>query len=318
MPTRRLLSVPLVFILAPITLVTAPALLLLAWILSLHPKLRTLPHLVTFICLFSWLEIIALSKLLWPWIWHRDADLRLAGYYLAQLWWAERLLQIGTWLFNLKFTITGEDAIAGPSAILIARHASVGDNVLPLIFFGAAREAPLRYILKKELTWLPTLDFGGHALPNYFVDRSGLQTDKEIDAVGRLLTEAPEQDSLLIYPEGTRVTANKRDQLRDKPELVPLLDRWPDLLPPRLGGITRLLEVNDRRDVVMLCHSGFEGASSIPDLMNGNWRNQEIRVHFWRIPYKEIGDDHKAFIYQQWDEMQNCVERLKTSLHESA
>lgn len=310
MLTRRLISVPVVLLLACLAIVLGPLLLLLALVLSLIPGLGSIHRATAFVLLFACLEVVALARLGWVGLTYRDEQARQAANYHVQFWWAHCLLRIGAWLYNISFSVTGEDAIAGPSAILVARHASVGDNVLPLVFFGNERNAPLRYILKKELTWLPTLDFGGHSLPNLFVDRSGSSTEDELDAVARLLVEAPSEDSLLIYPEGTRYTRAKQDKIGQKPGMGDQVERWPDLLPPRLGGLTRLLQVNPGKDVVFLCHAGFEGASSIPDLANGSWVNQHVRVHFWRVPYAEIDSDLQAFIFAQWDEMQRQLVRL--------
>jgi 1-acyl-sn-glycerol-3-phosphate acyltransferase len=308
---RRFISVPLVFLVAAIALITAPLALLLSFLLAFKPSLRALPRMTAFVLIFALLEVVALARLAWVRLRYFDAKARLAKNYGVQRWWGKSLLSIGTWLYQLSFTVSGEDALTGPSAILVARHASVGDNVLPLVYFGIARHEPLRYILKKGLTWLPSLDFGGHSLPNLFVDRSGSDTASELDAVAALLSEAAESDSLLIYPEGTRFSAAKQRHLAKKPEMASQVARWPDLLPPRLGGITRLLEINPGKDMVFLCHTGFEGAAAIPDLANGGWVKQHIRIYFWRVPFDEIGADHRAFIFDQWDRMQAELLQLR-------
>jgi hypothetical protein len=101
--------------------------------------------------------------------------------------------------------------------------------------------------------------------------------------------------------------------LAKRPKLADQLDRWPDLLPPRIGGPSAMLEVNPGKDVVFMAHTGFEGSASVKDLISGGWRKQHIRIHFWRIPYEQIPDDHRAFLYEKWDRMQQTVAELQAA-----
>ncbi len=187
----------------------------------------------------------------------------------------------------------------------------MGDTLLPLVCFGVKRDENLRYIFKKELLIFPSLDVGGNRLPNLFVDRTGTDTEKQLNAIRKLTAQAGSNESVLVYPEGTRYTVEKKAALAlSRPHLKEQLERWPNLLPPRLGGLGAMLEVNPGKDVVFLCHTGFEGSASIRDLFNGSWCHQHIRIHFWRIAYEDIPSDHQQFIFEQWDRMQATVERL--------
>ena len=140
--------------------------------------------------------------------------------------------------------------------------------MLPLLCFGKVRDEPLRYILKKELTILPCLDVGAHRLPCLFVDRSGTDTEGAVKAVADLVATAGVDESVMVYPEGTRFSPEKQNKLAAKPQLAERVQRWPNLLPPRLGGVTAMLDVNPGKDAVFLCHTGFEGSASIRDIVN--------------------------------------------------
>ena len=312
---KRLISLPLVALAYVILVGGAPLWLLLGFIVSRVSKWRSMTQMVAFAISFINIEVIALAWLSFNRLVFFDDARRMQANYAAQAWWASTLLKVGGWIYQLTFTVSGEEAIDGPSAILIARHASIGDNVVPMVFFGTPRGTPLRYILKQELTWLPTLGYGGNSLPNLFVDRSGTNTPEAVAGVRSLITTSGPHESVLIYPEGTRFTKAKQAALAAKPDLAPQVERWPDLLPPRLGGVTTLLEANALenlgKDVVMLCHNGFEGAASALDLANGRWVKQTIALHFWRIPFAEIGEDFQAFVFEQWDEMQRQLLRLR-------
>ena len=71
-----------------------------------------------------------------------------------------------------------------------------------------------------------------------------------------------------------------------------------------------MLEANPGKDVVFLAHTGFEGSASLTDLINGSWRHQQVKLHFWRVPFAEIPSDYKSFIFSAWDEMQRQVTQL--------
>ena len=137
-----------------------------------------------------------------------------------QYWWANGLLQLGISIYKLDIVITGQAAIYGPTALVAARHTSIGDTVLPMMYFAKTRNEGMRYILKQELTVMPCLDIAGHRLPNLFVDRSGVDTEAELNAVRQLTRHASERENIMVYPEGTRFTPQKASRLkRTKPEL---------------------------------------------------------------------------------------------------
>ena len=310
---RRLVSLPLVFIISVTVLASAPLLLLVSWLASYLPKTSGLFRTACFLLAFAYFELKGWLWFLYIWFRYRDPDEFLAQNYRVQYWWSEALLTTGARCFDVTFSVTGDPATEGPSAILAARHASIGDNVLPMVFFGIPRNEPLRYVLKKELMWLPTLDIGAHRLPTLFIDRSGTDTDGELQRLRALLSTADDDESVFIYPEGTRFTPEKHAKLREKPNLSEQTARWPDLLPPRMGGITALLDENTSKDIVFMCHTGFEGAAKAGNLANGSWVGQHVRIHMWRISYDDIPDDHEAFVTEQWDKMQSTLLELRDS-----
>ena len=86
-------------------------------------------------------------------------------------------------LFGLTFEIEGlEQAGPGPVLVLI-RHASIIDNALPDAVIGHAHGLGLRFVLKRELEMLPTIDIGGRWVPTNFVRRA---SDDPAGEVARL------------------------------------------------------------------------------------------------------------------------------------
>ena len=92
-----------------------------------------------------------------------------------------------------------------------------------------------------------------------------------------------------------------------------MLERWPSLLPPKTGGPLTLLEANTSKDIVFMAHLGFEGSADLGNLINGSWLNQTIRMHFWRVPFDQIPEDKKSFLYEQWDLMQYKLNRMQAA-----
>lgn len=310
---RRCVTLPALWLATCLALAFYLPLLILAFIASALRPMRSAPRVLSFVVCYLVLECAGVARLAWVWLRHRHRDDWVLQNRLVQIWWANTLLKVGEHLFSLRFEVSGQEALEGPSALVFVRHSSIGDTVLPFPYYSVPRaNEGMRYIIKKELLISPSLDIGGHRLSTLFIDRSLNRDSLQLEKLAEITASAPQDESVLIYPEGTRNSAARRAQIvASHPELQSQLERWPDLLPPRLGGARVMLESNPGKDVVFIAHTGFEGSANLAELMSGSWTNMTIRIHTWRIPYAEIGDDHDTFMYDQWDEMQRVVTRLK-------
>ena len=316
---RRLLTLSSLVLVTILAVLLLPIVAVVTLLLSTSPKYRTAPQALTFIYGFLLFEWGGLTRFAWVLARYPRQE-QMEQNRAIQFWWAQGLLDMGQKLYKLRIEVSGEDALKGNTALLLSRHSSMGDTALPLLFFGKARSEGLRYVLKQELQLLPCLDIGGHRLPNVFVDRTGADSAKAVKDVSDLIATAGPDESVLIYPEGTRFTQKKHDQLRAKhPQLEAQLDRWPNLLPIRLGGVTGMLAANPGKDLVFLAHAGFEGSADIHDLLGGGWLNQRVRLHFWRVPYSELPKDNvQDFLFAEWDKMQATVVNLLAELDQAS
>ena len=316
---RRLLTLSSLLIVTILAVLLLPLVVVVILLLSTSPKYRTAPQALTFIYGFLLFEWGGLTRFAWVLARYSRQE-QMEQNRAIQFWWAQGLLDMGQKLYKLRIEVSGEDALKGNTALLLSRHSSMGDTALPLLFFGKARREGLRYVLKQELQLLPCLDIGGHRLPNVFVDRTGADSAKAVKDVSDLIATAGPDESVLIYPEGTRFTQKKHDQLRAKhPQLEAQLDRWPNLLPIRLGGVTGMLAANPGKDLVFLAHAGFEGSADVHDLLGGGWLNQRVRLHFWRVPYSELPKDNvQDFLFAEWDKMQATVVNLLAELDQAS
>ncbi|MEQ8858631.1 MAG: 1-acyl-sn-glycerol-3-phosphate acyltransferase [Pseudomonadales bacterium] len=317
MAARRLATIPAFLLLTLLVTLALPVLLPLALLLSLVPACRGAVPTLLFIAGYLWCETLGVLSALYLWLRHRDRDRFLTGNYRLQCWWASSLMRIARVLFRLRFHIDAGDALEGAPAIVLPRHASIADTVIPMVFYAIPQRLRLRYVLKKELLFDPCLDIVGNRLPNYFVDRGGQDSERARRGVAGMVRDLGPNEGALIYPEGTRSSEAKRAALRrryaDSPEMLAQLDRWSSLLPPRLGGTLALLGANPGRDLLFCAHVGFEGSSHFRSLLNGAWVNQDIRIRFWRVAFADIPTDpdaHGEFVFTQWDRMAREVEAL--------
>jgi len=244
----------------------------------------------------------------------------ISANYRLQYGWSAALMNCARRVFNLSIHVHNSEALRGPAVLMLPRHASIADTVLPMTCYAIPQNTPLRYVLKNELQWDPCLEIVGNRLPNYFVDRLSQNSDQEVAKVVALLKDTPPEEGLLLYPEGTRFSVAKHKQLSAKAaadpesELAQQLARWPKLLPPRLGGCLGLLSANKHHDLLFFAHSGFEGSANFVELMNGSWSHSAVHLEFWRVPYEDIpagAAEQKEFLFSQWDKMHDTVERLE-------
>jgi len=317
MLARRLITIP-VFI-GTTLLMTAllPGLLLISLVLRLFRSMRGALATLLFVTGYLWCETIGILGAAYIWIRHREGVPFLRANYQLQYWWANSLKVIAERLFRLRFEVSGQRALEGPAALVLPRHASIADTVIPMVFYAIPRKIRLRYVLKNELLIDPCLDIVGNRLPNYFVDRGGQDSERARHGVASLMHHLDADEGVLIYPEGTRYSSRKRAALqaryRESTDLSEQLSRWEILLPPRLGGTMAMLANNPGRDLLFCGHSGFEGSSHFSNLINGSWMGALIRIHFWRVPFSEIPQEREAtvqMLFRQWDRMQDTVRGL--------
>jgi 1-acyl-sn-glycerol-3-phosphate acyltransferase len=323
---RRLVTVPMFLTLTALATLLLPVLVPLCWTVSFFPGARGALRSGAFLLSYLWCETIGIVVSGWLWLRHglptRGSGRRwqrfLDGNFALQCWWANALKVVAERVFALRFTVFGAEALDGPPAIMLPRHASIADTVIPMVFYAIPRQIRLRYVLKRELLLDPCLDIVGNRLPNCFVARSGAEAD--IERVTALARDAGPNEGLLIYPEGTRFSRGRQQRIltglasRVSAAELERMRAWTELLPPRPGGARALIKAAPNRDLLFCAHTGFEGASHFRTLINGSWIGADIRIRFWRVDHREIPTDEaeqRAFLFTQWDRMQETVSELQ-------
>lgn len=247
----------------------------------------------------------------------------LSWHYRLQAWWSVTLLGAAAKLFRLRFEVEGADEVLPGPVIVLVRHVSVGDTLLPLAFVSGKNGFRFRYVIKRELLWDPCLDVVGQRIPNVFVRRGSDDSEREVRRIERLAQRMGSREGVVIYPEGTRFTPEKRqrvlqkleERLDPKSERRALLDaqrRLSNVLVPRMAGALAALEGSPDADLVLCAHTGLEGLTTLRDFLAGASSHRRVSVRFWRVPRAEVpaGDDERvSFLLDKWAEVDRFIER---------
>jgi 1-acyl-sn-glycerol-3-phosphate acyltransferase len=317
--TAEVVLLVLLTVLSPVLLLGAGAVDLALWLRRRKPwmALRLLAMLWWFLLgeMYGLLGLLAV-RLRWG---GRDSERRREGVFRVKRRWLRSHLGGIRLLMGLKLDIEGLE-LAGPGPMIVMiRHASIIDNALPDAIIGHAHGIGFRFIIKRELQLLPTIDIGGRWVPTLFVRRGSGDTERELAKLRSLTVNMAESDGILIYPEGTRATPEKLAHAKAiiaerQPELAPLANRLHNLLPPRLGGPLTLLESARDTDVVIFGHVGLDGFEHISDIWSGGLVGTTVHLRFWRFSAGEIPAEREQLInwlYDRWQELDDWIGEMR-------
>jgi 1-acyl-sn-glycerol-3-phosphate acyltransferase len=316
---RRAWTFPLYGVLAAVTVGLYPLLLAAALAVDLVRRDRlALARLATFAAVYLLAELAGLAASFALWLaggtWcGADRERFLAWNFRLQRLWARSLLAATQRVFALRLVVEGGGEAARGPLLVFPRHTSLADVLLPAVLLGDRQRLRLRWVLKRELLADPCLDVVGSRLPNVFVDRSALRSEREIAAVTRLGEGLGPRDGVLIYPEGTRFTPERlrRAIARLEPARRGRLEGLRHLLPPRAGGATALLAAAPDADVLVLGHVGLEGLSHVRDLLSGALVGRSVRVRSWRHAAASVPREREAalaWLDARWRELDAWVD----------
>lgn len=318
---RRVRSIGTVTLGLVVVTVLLPALFVLAGLFDLARVTTGRWQFVALrLVLFGWVflaaEVVGILALGFVWLGTAGGRARrpfIAGTYAIQRRWAGTLFSVVRTLFGLQLEVEGDEVLTPGPILVFMRHASIIDNLLPSALITIPHGIKLRYVLKRELLSDPALDIAGSRLPNYFVDRT-IGGAAEVAAVGRLGMGLGADEGVLIYPEGTRFTPERRQRalsrIEDNPPLHARASALTEVLPPRPGGPLALLDVQPPADVIIAAHSGLGGFSHILNILDGGLVGSTIRVRFRRFAVASIptGEDERIdWLYDRWAEIDDWI-----------
>jgi 1-acyl-sn-glycerol-3-phosphate acyltransferase len=324
---RRLVTIPVFMLLFAAAVVLLPLLLPAAFLADavLSPgRLKPRSRCVFFFSYYLFCEAAGLIGAFVIWLfggrWIRCLADRFERWNAAvQGLWTEALYRGGKRIFALELDLAGADCVTGAPVLLLMRHASVADTVFPHVLAANRKGMTLRFVLKKELLWDPCIDVVGNRIRNVFVDRSGLESRKNIDAVQRLAAGLKHLEGLVIFPEGTRFHPSKLKRAVEKwrlsgdTALYERAARMKHVLPPRPGGFLALLEACRRMDLVFCAHTGLEGAATFRHLWKGDLIGKTVHVRFHKIAATDVPENDRdalIWLYEEWLGIDRWIERV--------
>ncbi len=223
--------------------------------------------------------------------------------------WTTALFAGARWIFQMRVEASGLEEARGGPVILLVRHASLVDTVLTAAVLANPYRLRLRYVLKDELLSDPCIDIVGNRLPNAFVSRSA-KSNVDIRQVRSLAKNLQSDEGVLIYPEGTRFSPTKlrnvQARLADDPIAGPHAAALRRVLPPRPGGTLTLLQNAPEADVVVLAHTGLEGAATLGDFWRGELVGTTLRIRATRYAAQEIPPEARLnpqWLIERWREV---------------
>ncbi len=313
---RRLITIPTVVALflavtalSPLLVMTAGAIDSMRWLISRRPTitLRALAFLWCYLLGELWALAALLATAPLP-----PGPKIEATYWLQDRWAGWNLMALQT-LFSLEIEVEGSEAVLPGPVIVLSRHASMVDTLLPARLIARPSGLKLRYVLKKELLADPALDIAGNRLPNAFIDRRSREIS-ERSSIKDLATDLGSGDAILIYPEGTRFSESKlrrsqRTATAESGAVGEIVAGLRGVLPPRPGGTLALLDAT-MADIVVLAHRGLEGLATVREIWTGNLVGSQIDVSLWRVPRSKVPagrSERLHWLYRLWSEVDDWV-----------
>jgi 1-acyl-sn-glycerol-3-phosphate acyltransferase len=320
---RRAISLSALAIAATVLVGGAPLWFGVALVIdALRPRRLAVTRALGFISVFVLCEAwgVLASGALWAWgLTGPPRDRWLAAHVIVQRRWAQALSRALVSIVGLRIEVEGPVPSAGPCLVFV-RHVSMADTALPMLVSAIPHRLSPRYVLKHELLWDPCLDIVGNRLPNAFVDRQA-GDGSSLGPVGALATDLGANEMVVLFPEGTRYTARRRDALiarwaaRGDEAGVARARALLHTLPPRPGGALALLRrAPPETEVWVLGHLGFEGATRMTDLFSGRLVGAQVAVRAWRTRLSELPEDDAGrakWLDQAWSRLDAWVGGLR-------
>ena len=278
----------------------------------------TTARLALYAAVFLSYEVIGLAASLGLFVAGRARDREAHG--VLQRWWACGLFRAAARIFRFQLVIDGDAAVEPGPLVVLIRHASLADTLLPEVVLANRHKLRLRYVLKRELLFDPCLDVVGQRLHCAFIQRGSGESEREIAAITALGRDLGPRDGAIIYPEGTRFTAAKRLRALERiagsgqSERLARARALRNVLPPRTAGPLALVEAAAPADALIVAHTGLEGLASVRDLWSGGIVGRVIRVGLWRTPRSVIPQGRDALVHwldAEWARVDAWIESAR-------
>jgi 1-acyl-sn-glycerol-3-phosphate acyltransferase len=317
---RRVALVPITFGMAWAALWSLPVTLGVALVVDLvrqkrFATARMVALLVTYAVVSAVAQLAAgAAWLYWAGRWnareYTDATYRLSRKWSSTLWSAAQRI------YGLQVETEGLGCAEPGPYLMLPRHVSIADTILPITLLGTPHGLRPRFVVKRALQMEPMLATLGERVPMAFLAPDRVDPAGDRAKINALADELGPKDLVVLYPEGTRYTAANRSRVVDKAneeadaDLTFRVQRFHHTLPPQHAGTLAVLRRAPDLDVVFLAHAGLEGISTLRDLFDGELVGARVRIKAWRVPAREIPehrDSQAEWLDDQWAKLDAWV-----------
>lgn len=314
---RRLITIPAAFAGFVLLTLLFPLLAVVALVSDPLRRRRLIAlRTLAMVELYLACEVMALAASTLVWVLPGSTGSSRRRYLALQRWWARILFRGAVWLYSLRVAFDAGGATGdGRPALLLVRHTSQLDTLLPLDLIAGQLGLDLGYVVKRELLLSPSLDIIGNRLRNAFVRRDGTDTDRELARLREMAAGVGAGEGLVIFPEGTLYGEETRRRAldavarADEVRAARFADRV-HTLPPRRGGVLALLEAAPEADVVVVAHTGLEGIATFRSMLWASLVGRRVEVAAWRIGRDEVPSDvgeQMAWLDEEWGRLDRWV-----------
>ena len=226
----------------------------------------------------------------------------------------------------LGFTVAvqeppGQDLIAGPPLLVLARHGGPGDSFALVHLLMSRYQRRPAIVLREELRWDPGLDVILSRMPCCFIRQGdGARMASRLTELARGLDSG---DAILLFPEGGNWTPvrHRRAVVRliraGRRQAAADAQSNPNVLPPRPSGVLACLDGRPDLGVVIVAHTGLE------DLVDPAtvWRalpvtGRPMTIRWWYEPAGAVPDadeDRREWLRLHWAIVDSWIDAKKAA-----
>lgn len=318
--SRRALTIPGVCIIVAIYAALLPPLLGYALVRDLLRGRRDFPlprfHLFLFGILAH--HIFGLLILCGSWLCTRLAsDKRRHHINVAvEHYFIPQSIGVAERVYDMKIELDDIECCSPGPILLLSRHASILDTIMPIKLLGQAHGMGMRIVQKAELLWNPLVDVASSRMPRAFIRRGSGNVHGPIGHMKHLLRGITDNEALVVFPEGSRFSEAKKERIiaklsKSNARAAEQASELRHVLPARPAGTLALIEMRPDVDVVFMAHTGLERANRLEDFVDGALYKRTLRMKFWRVPAAEIPTSKKdrvEWLHAEWRKVDEWID----------
>lgn len=346
---RRIVFVPLVFLITFALVTFSPVLFLTALIAPSRMGRRRTLRLLWFGLSWLVMESLALMASLALWIasgfgGRLRTDAWMDRHYALVRWFLATLFRRAVKIFKLRVDIVEPEATPEELAarlsrpvIVLSRHAGPGDSFLLIHHLLSLYHRRPRIVMKAALQFDPSLDVVINRLPHAFVhprraarpavpQPRGEEEGPVSAEIRRLASNLGPTGALVIFPEGGNFTPGRwRRGIAALEEKERFADaqrarRMTNLLPPRAGGAYAAIDAAPDADVIFVAHTGLDDLITMRDVWQALPMEQVIKARWWRVPAAQVPRDREQvveWLFDWWERIDQWIEENRPSRAET-